>query len=281
MTCRSARAAALTAALAAILGGVSCAGPLMKLPDVPREPAPLATDAATVVAEATAACRGIRTMTAEIGVSGVVGRQRIRGRLIAGLEEPDAVHLDAVAPFGESIFMFVAKGGRAALLLPRDDRALENGAPAEVLEAVTGLPLDAASLRLALTGCVDTPRIADMRSVGDRWRVLTVGDGGQYFERAGRSAPWRLVAQVYQTTGRPRWRAEYRDFLNGVPRSIRFVSSQPEQFDLKLSVSEVEINTPLPAAAFDLPIPPGTAPISLEELRRSGPLATSETPPDR
>jgi hypothetical protein len=234
-----------------------------------------------VVADATAACRGIRTMTAEIGVSGFVGRQRIRGRLIAGLEAPDAVHLDAAAPFGESIFMFVAKGGRATLLLPRDDRALEHGAPAAVLEAVTGLPLDAASLRLALTGCVDTQGMADMQRVGDRWRVLTVGGGGQYFERADRSAPWRLVAQVYETTGRPLWRAEYRDFLNGLPRSIRFFSSGSEPFDLKLSLSGVEINTPLPAEAFDLPIPPGTRPISLEELRRSGPLAAPGDSQDR
>ena len=294
MRLASARATARVAALAglgilATLGTVSCAAPLLRLPELPKRPGPSgarASDGALVVAEATAVCRGIRTMTAEMRVSGSAGGQRIpRGRLLVGLAEPDAVHLDAVAPFGESIFMFVAKEGRATLLLPRDDRVLENGQPAAVLEAVTGVPLDAASLRLALTGCADTPGgEPDIQSVGDRWRILTVGESAQYFERAGRTGPWRLVAAVHTMTDRAAWQAEYRDFLNGLPRSVRFVSrdgGRPGHFDLALAISEVEINTPLPNEAFELRIPPGTDPISLEELRRVGPLGAQGSPDAR
>ncbi len=270
---RAAPIAALAVLAAITLGTVSCAAPLLKLPAFPQQPSPTA-DAATVLAEATASCGTIRTLTAEIGVRGSVGRQRIRGRMIAGLETPDSVHLDAAAPFGESIFMFVAKGGRATLLLPRDDRALEDGAPAAVLEAVTGVPLDGASLRLALTGCADPSQVAEISSGGDRWRI---GSGGQYFERTSPTASWRMVATVHQPAGRPAWQAEYRDFLNGLPRTVRFVSRQAGQFDLTLSLSGVEINTTLPSEAFELAIPPGTSPISLEELRRSGPLATGES----
>ncbi len=290
MTLASARAAALTAVLAALgtlgtlgtLATVSCAAPLLKLPTRPEGPGGRAVDGAEVVAEATAVCRGIRTMTAEMSVRGSIGGQRIpRGRLIAGLAEPDAVHLDAVAPFGESIFMFVVKDGRATLLLPRDDRALENGAPAAVLEAVTGVPLDGASLRLALTGCADASGSAEILSVGGRWRILTVGARAQYFERDGRTGAWRMVAALHAMTDRPTWRAEYRDFLHGLPRSIRFVSPAPRRFDLRLALSGVEINTPVPNDAFELRIPPGTNPISLEELRRSGPLAAPENPDAR
>lgn len=284
MTLASARAAALVVALSALgtLGTVSCAAPLLKLPTRPEGPGGRAVDGAEVVAEATAVCRGIRTMTAEMSVRGSIGGQRIpRGRLIAGLAEPDAVHLDAVAPFGESIFMFVVKDGRATLLLPRDDRALENGAPAAVLEAVTGVPLDGASLRLALTGCADASGSAGILSVGDRWRILTVGARAQYFERDGRTGAWRMVAALHAMTDRPTWRAEYRDFLHGLPRSIRFVSPAPRRFDLRLALSDVEINTPLPTEAFELRIPPGTNPIGLEELRRSGPLAAPGNPDAR
>ena len=282
MKLASARAAALTAVLAALatlgsLGTVSCAAALLKLPTLPEGPGTHAVDGAEVVAEATAVCRGIRTMTAEMSVSGSIGGQRIpRGRLIAGLAEPDAVHLDAAAPFGESIFMFVAREGRATLLLPRDDLALENGEPAAVLEAVTGVPLDATSLRLALTGCADASASAEIRRVGDRWRVLIVGEGAQYFERDGETGAWRMVAVLHAMRNRPTWRAEYRGFLNGLPRDIRFVSPAPSRFDLRLALSDVEINTPLPNEAFELRIPPGTDPISLEELRRSGPLAAPE-----
>lgn len=267
------RAAALAAAALATLGTVSCAAPLLKLPTIPAPAAP-AADGATVVSEATAVCRGIRTMTAELSVSGSIGDQRIpRGRLIAGLAEPDRVHLDAVAPFGESVFMFVAKDGRATLLLPRDDRALQDGVPAAVLEAVTGVRLDGASLRLALTGCTDTSEQAEIRSAGNRWRIQTAGARTQYFERDGRTGAWRMVAALHATADRPTWRAEYRDFLNGLPRTIRLVSPEPRRFDLRLTLSGVEINTPLPNEAFELRIPPGTGSITLEDLRRSGPLA--------
>jgi hypothetical protein len=287
MKLASARAAALVVALSALgtlgtLGTVSCATPLLKLPPLPEGPGGRAVDGAEVVAEATTICRGIRTMTAEMSVSGSIGGRPIpRGRLIAALAEPDAVHLDAVAPFGESIFMFVVKDGRATLLLPRDDRALENGAPAAVLEAVTGVPLDGASLRLALTGCADASGGAEMLSVGDRWRILTVGESAQYFERDGRTGAWRMVAALHAMTDRPTWRAEYRGFLNGLPRSIRFVSPAPGRFDLRLALSDVEINTPVPNEAFELRIPPGTNPIGLEELRRSGPLAAPGNPDAR
>jgi hypothetical protein len=242
----------------------------MKIPAGPAGPP--AADGADVVADATAACRGIRTMSAEIRVSGTAGGQRLRGRLIAGLAEPDAVHLDAAAPFGESIFIFAAKGGRATLLLPRDDRVLEHGDPAAMLEAVTGVPLDPAALRLALTGCAGAG-VSEPRRAGDRWRVLAADGAVHYFERAGRGGSWRLVVVLRPQADRPEWRAEYRDFLNGLPRTIRFVSREPGRFDLQLALSGVEINTPLPDEAFALRVPPGMAPISLDELRRSGPLA--------
>ena len=121
----------------------------MKLPSGPGGPA---SDAAPALADATRACRAVSTITAEIAGSGSVGGQRFRARLTAGLAPPASARLEAAAPFGAPIFILVANGTDATLLLPHDDNVLEHGKPAEVLEALAGLPLDAAELRRALVG---------------------------------------------------------------------------------------------------------------------------------
>src|SRR5687768_4941678 len=90
--------------LSGLLGlSVSCAAPLMKLPSGVGVPA---ADAADALAQATAACRGIRTLTAEIALSGTAGGRRVRGRLSAGVAAPASVRLEAVAPFGPPVFVF-------------------------------------------------------------------------------------------------------------------------------------------------------------------------------
>ena len=53
-----------------------------------------------------------------------------------------------MAPFGPPIFIFVATSDDATLLLPRDDRVLEHGRSDAVLDAVAGVPLSAADLRV-------------------------------------------------------------------------------------------------------------------------------------
>jgi hypothetical protein len=38
------------------------------------------------------------------------------------------------------------------------------------------------------------------------------------------------------------------------------------------TLAQIEVNTDLNPATFDVDIPPGTAPLSLDELREAGPL---------
>ena len=52
-------------------------------------------DATSILAEALGHCAGLRTLTAEIGLSGRAAGQRIRVRLIAGLAAPDGIRLEA------------------------------------------------------------------------------------------------------------------------------------------------------------------------------------------
>ena len=254
--------------LAALLS-VSCGATLMKLPAGPGAPAP---DALDLVSEATIACRAVSTITAEIAVSGSVGGRRVRGRLLAGLAPPASARLEAVAPFGQPLFFFASRDGDATLFLPRDNRVLEHGASAEVLEAVAGVRIDASDLRAALTGCASAPDSSSARRLGDQWRVVSDGPSDIYLHRDSR-ASWRLVATLHRAVGHPPWRAEYRDFQNGLPRTVRLTSLDAGRFDLRLTLSQVGVNEPIDAAAFRLQIPAGAAPMTLDELKKGGPLA--------
>ena len=259
------------AALAlAALSSASCGAALMKLPSGPGSPA---SDAASALDQATTVCRAVRTLTAEISVSGSAGGRRLRARLSAGVASPDSARLEAVAPFGQPLFIFVATGSDATLVLPRDDRVLEHGRPGAVLEAVAGVPLDANDLRETVTGCGSgASGPAQARRFGDDWRAVPARSGGVlYLHREGTNAPWRLVAADGLAENGRGWRAEYRDFLNDLPRTVRLTGAGPQAFDLQLALSQVEINVPLEAAVFHVQIPGSARPITLDELRRSGP----------
>ena len=219
------------------------------------------------------ACRAVSTFTSEISFGGSVGGRRVRGRLLAGLAVPASARLEAVAPFGQPLFFFVARDEETTLLLPQDNRVIEHGASADVLDAVAGVPLGAADLRIALTACTTASNSSSARQLGDNWRVVSDGPGEIYLHRDAH-APWRLVAAVRRVAGHATWRAEYRDFVEGLPRTVRLASVDEARFDLRLTLSQVAINEPLDAAAFTLRIPAGAVPITLDELKRSGPLGT-------
>jgi hypothetical protein len=44
--------------------------------------------------------------------------------------------------------------------------------------------------------------------------------------------------------------------------------------DLIARVQQLEVNTPIEAAAFELAVPPGTDPMTIDELRSVAPLRT-------
>jgi hypothetical protein len=253
------------ALLGAALLTASCGTPLLKLPIGPGTPA---ADAASVIDQATSACRAVNTLTLEMSVHGTAGGHRLRGRLSAGLAKPASARLEAAAPFGPPVFVFVAINDDASLLLPRDRRVLEHGKAADVLEAISGVPLGAAGLRSLVTGCADKPDASDAVAFGDDWRAAPDGSDNVYFRREGGNGTWRIVS----TTKREAWRADYSMFENGLPHAVRLVSQPAGRFDLQMELSQVDVNVPLGPEAFRL-TPAGTpTPITLEELRESGPL---------
>ncbi len=270
---------ALALALAAI-ATASCGASLTKLP---AGPGTLAPDATGALAQATAVCRGIRTLTAEIGVGGSANGHRLSGRLNAGVAAPASARLEAMAPFGQPLFIFVASGDEATLLLPRDNRLLEHGRPDEVLDAITGVPLGASDLREMITGCTSdaVPDSPQSRAFGADWRVVPTRRNGEvYLRRVETNGwSWRLVAMTARTGKGRVWRADYSEFQNDIARTIRLTSAGPPAFDLRLALSQVEMNVALNADVFRVQVPRGVDPITLDELRRSGPLGVDSPAP--
>ena len=58
----------------------------------------------------------------------------------------------------------------------------------------------------------------------------------------------------------------------GLPRAVRLVSQPPGRFDLQMDLSQVDVNVAIAAEAFRFEPTGAPAPITLEELRQSGPL---------
>jgi hypothetical protein len=252
----------------------SCARHGLKLPTGGGEPA---SDGREALAQAIAACSAIRTFTAEIRLSGKIQGQRLRARLLVGTAAPASARVEAVAPIGAPVFIFVARGGDSTLLLPRDNRVLEHAAPQDVLGAIAGVPLTPEGLRLTLTGCwPPDATVSGARRYGDSWRVIALPDNDLVtLHRARATDPWRIAAaERHDQQGR--WRATYDVYQNDLPQAIRLSSAATagaSVFDLQLSLSQLETNVPLEDDAFRVKIPGDAAPISLDELRHARPGA--------
>lgn len=215
--------------------------------------------------EATERCRAVQTLTVELSVSGRAGGSRLRGRVLAGLAAPDSARLEGVAPFGAPAFILVAQAGEALLLLPRDDRLVEDAPPEAILEALTGLRLDPGDLRALLVGCVTpAPSAVAGRAYGDEWIAVDLNDRATAFLRTVDGTPQMRAARLDHLV------VEYSDFTAGLPRRLRVWTE--EGTDLSIQLSQLETNVPLGPAVFEIQVPDDALPMTLEELRRAGPL---------
>jgi hypothetical protein len=244
-----------------------CGGePRLVLPSGPGEPV---ADAAGIAGRVFGRCGDVRTLTAEIGVSGRAGRQRLRARLIAGFADPGALRLEAVAPFGPPGFILVADPDAATLLLPRDDRVLTGAAPAEILEALAGMTLTPDDLRLALVGCPSAAPVSSSATrYGGEWTVLDLGGNNTAYVRS-RGTDLQVAALV-----RPGLIVEYPERTpTGAPVAVRLRDAgESPRFDVTLRLSQVELNVTLPGEAFRVKVPDSAVPITLDELRDAGPM---------
>jgi hypothetical protein len=248
----------------------ACSSPRsVNLPSDAGSPMP---DFAAVHQQVSRACVGVRTMTAELALSGRAGSERLRGRVIAGFERPASMRLEGTAPFGAPAFILASRPGESLLLLPRDSRVVRGAKPEEILGALTGVTLGPADLLAVLTGCVtpDGQAIGGTQHAGN-WATLALSGGATlYLRRQGQS--WVLAA-----ARRDGWRIDYVASQGSFPRSVRLrreAAGSREQplVDLTAELSEVEANIDISADAFTVRAQPDMSPLTLEELRQAGPL---------
>jgi hypothetical protein len=227
-------------------------------------PAP-SPDAVQSYATATAHCKGLRTLTAELGLSGRAGDDRLRGRIIAGLESGGSARLEGVAPFGPAVFILVARDEAATLLLPRDRGVVTATTVAAVLERMTGLALGAGELLRVLSGCPGSAP-SDGREYPGGWRTVSVDGGTSTVVLRQQAGEWMVVGADAEG-----WHGDYARTLNGFPRTVR-LRSRDGRVDLTARVDQLEVNAPIPQAAWEVAIPPGTRPLTLDDLRAVAPL---------
>jgi hypothetical protein len=259
------------------LGAAACAtAATIRLPEGPWAPDPMAAEAFD---SAAAGCRGVRTLTAEIAVRGKAGHTRIRGRVLAGFERGGSLRLEAPAPFGAPIFILVSRSNRATLFLPRDRRVLRDVPVEDVLGAITGLPRSSDDVLALVSGCLSAgiaPAGPGEVSPGGWMRVALAGGITAFLARDG--AAWRITAgQREAGSGGAAWSVSYSGFASGFPGAVTIrqepAGGRPVATALTFSVSQLEANVPIDARAFDVVVPAGAQPLTLEELRESGPLA--------
>ena len=182
---------------------------------------------------------------------------------MTGFANPDAMRIEAVAPFGPPVFVIATVGGAATLLLPRESAVLTGETPDAVLEALTGVALGPTSLRALLTGCVSDTAVNAGTVFPGGWASLVFEDGSvMYLRRSGERWTVRGAA-------RGGWRVEYPSWTGTFPATMRLQSAD---VDLMLELRQVEANVELDAKAFAVSVPPGTRHVTLDEIRRSGAL---------
>jgi hypothetical protein len=260
------------------LGAAACAtGATIRLPEGPWVPDPLAADA---FRSASAACAGVRTLTAEIAVRGRAGQAKVRGRVLAGFERGGALRLEAPAPFGAPIFILVSRANRATLWLPRDRRVLRDASVEDVLDAITGLPRSSDDVLALVAGCLtaDVTPAGQGESAPGGWMRVELSAGTRAF-LARDGGAWRIAAGSRDAgPGGGSWSVSYSAFISGFPGSV-IVRHEPSggpaagATSLTLLVSQLETNVPIDARAFDVAVPADAQPLTLDELRQSGPLA--------
>jgi hypothetical protein len=259
---------AACAGLLIIAGGLSaCAPRRLQLPSGDGQPFP---DFSRAAQEATSACRGGRTISAELGISGRAGGQKLRGRATAGIAAPASIRLEGTAPFGPPVFILVADDARATLLLPRDNRVVAGESPAVILEALVGLDLGPADLLALLSGCVvpDPQPVAGRLFSGGWARLDLAGDATLFLQRDPQQR-WRIRAG-----SRRRLDVEYETDAGGVIAAVRVtVGGDPSRAtDLRIVLSQVDHDLPLAPEVFRVKVPADALPLSLAELRQAGPM---------
>jgi hypothetical protein len=154
-------------------------------------------------------------------------------------------------------------------VLTRSGGVLRGAPPAAIIEALTGVALDPSQLRAVIAGCGLGPaRPGAGRAFPDGWAAVEAGETTVFLRRI--DGRWRIAA-----ARRAPLTIEYADFSEGRPSTVRLRTAGGPGVaaaDLRLRLSQVERDVPLADAVFEAELPRDAVPITLEDLRKAGPL---------
>jgi len=256
---RLAVALACCASLGVLTG---CAKKRASLPSGPGAPF---SDAGPAYGQAVKECRSVRTIRATLGLSGRAGDTRLRGNVDAGFEAPEKIRLEGRHPIGRPVFILASPGSQTTLYMPRENRVMHNASATDIVEALVGLRLAPHDLRTLVSGCgfeVGDP--AEGRQY-DGLAAVTVGGTTTYLRQE--QGQWRVVA-----ASRPPLTVMYSAFESGRPTALRLQATGTPEADVTVRLSDVNINVTLEPEVFAVDVPAGAEPLTLDELRRAGPL---------
>lgn len=245
----------------------ACGGRRPSLPTGTGSPFP---DFSAAYSAAVEGCRDVRTALVELGLSGRAGSTRLRGRINTGLAIPAGIRLEGVA-FGRQIFILAGRDGRATLLLTREDRVIRDAPPEAIIEALAGVAVTPSELLAAVAGCAFGAVVPQNgRLLGNDWAAIDGPGSVTYLRRV--AGQWRVAGAV-----RGPLTMIYDEIENAGPQTIIMRSIPPGSeerpvADITLRVSDLEINTTIDPRAFEVNVPPDADPLTVEELRRAGPL---------
>jgi hypothetical protein len=98
------------------------------------------------------------------------------------------------------------------------------------------------------------------------WAAVSLAEGTVYLRK--NADKWEVAAAASGPLT-----VTYGEYAAGRPSTIRLRGeSQGANADLTLRLSDVEINTTLHPKVFEVDLPERAVPLTLEELRRAGPL---------
>jgi outer membrane lipoprotein-sorting protein len=256
---------------------ISCAPRIVSLPSGGGTDFP---GYAPALEQATKTCASVKTLVAVMSISGRAYRQRLRAKIDAGFEAPSRVRLELPAP-GKPFFTYVVDGKTATLVLPRDGRVLRDAPPVDTLEALTGVAIGPDDLRTIVAGCgLTAGDVAHARGFDGGWVALYSDRATTWLQQV--AGQWQLAVSTRESTngaGGP-LEVRYSEFVAGRPTTIRLrMLADPTRggepaanTDLTIRLSQLEINEPIDPAAFSVEVPPTATPITLEDLRKAGPL---------
>jgi hypothetical protein len=233
---------------------IGCAVPRVSLPTGSIGPAP---DGASVWDEATRACRGVRTLSADLTVWGSADNHRLPHlHVLTGLTADGSILLDV-----PNYFVLAGNTDQASLLL-RTERSLVRAPAGEIVQVLLGVPIEPRQWLALLTGCV-TPTAAfrSARRIGPYTEIEV--DGAQVFleSRAGRPQP--AFANAYGVA------VNYRTFLGDWPREWR-ASTPPgrsPEASFAVQAANILIDQPIDPSAFAIRGADQATPMTLEQLR--------------